>query len=105
MASISDYPLLGAVLYPAAHLAFFETPDWDPTIHLDTNTDDYNKPGDGIFAMTMQGHPERKKWASFAGKDEVKMYIGGISPVDDGFNDLFGWWKQNQGTLPAVALI
>ncbi|KAJ7913777.1 hypothetical protein B0H13DRAFT_465885 [Mycena leptocephala] len=31
-ALISDYPLLGTVLHPAARLAFFETEHWDPAV-------------------------------------------------------------------------
>ena len=51
------------------------------------------KPVRGIFAMAVQGHAETKKKTSFAGKDEVEMYFGGISPVEDGFDDPLGWWK------------
>lgn len=103
------------MLHPAARLAFFETPDWDAAVavrarHLladlvkkysaDGSTATTmatasvtSKPAKGIFAMAMQGHAESKKSTSFAGKDEVEMYFGGISPVEDSFDDPLGWWK------------
>jgi hypothetical protein len=53
-----------------------------------------SKPAKGIFAMAVKGSAETKKNASlFAGKDEVDIYIGEISPVEGGFDDLLGWWK------------
>ncbi|KAF7378021.1 Reverse transcriptase-RNase H-integrase [Mycena sanguinolenta] len=121
-ALISDYPLLGAVLHPAIRLAFFETSDWDPEVPkrayslLTTLVRKYSdsptttsascaKPTKGIFAMAIKGHAETQKKTSFAGKDEVDMYLSGISPVEDGFEDPLGWWKQNHGTLPSIARV
>ncbi|KAF8146776.1 hypothetical protein K438DRAFT_1990284 [Mycena galopus ATCC 62051] len=53
--------------------------------------------------MAVKGHAETKK-TLFAGKDEVEPHFGGISLVQDGFDDLLGWWK-NQGTLPSVVRV
>jgi hypothetical protein len=44
--------------------------------------------------MPVKGPVETKK-TSFSVKDEVELYFGGISPVEDGFDDLLGWWKVN----------
>jgi hypothetical protein len=54
-----------------------------------------SKPAKGIFAMAVKGHTETKKKTSFAGKDEVDMYLSGISPVEDGFDNPLGWWNVN----------
>ncbi|KAF8183895.1 hypothetical protein K438DRAFT_1974913 [Mycena galopus ATCC 62051] len=59
------------------------------------------KPEKGIFVMAIKAGNETKKKTSFAGKHKVEMYLGGISPVEDGFDDLLGWWKY----FPPVQVI
>jgi hypothetical protein len=105
---VSSYRM--PVLHPAIRLTFFETEDWDlevvqrarelltetvrkySAVTLTASTS--SKPAKGIFAMAVKGSTEtKKKSSSFAGKDEVDMYIGGISPVEEGFDDPLGWWK------------
>ncbi|KAJ7300489.1 hypothetical protein DFH08DRAFT_828414 [Mycena albidolilacea] len=95
------------ILHPVIHLTFFETKDWDfevvqrahelltemvrkyLAVTLTASTS--SKPVKGIFAMAVKGGAEMKKNASsFAGKDEVDMYIGGIYPVGEGFDDPLG---------------
>ncbi|KAJ7868536.1 hypothetical protein B0H14DRAFT_2572271 [Mycena olivaceomarginata] len=64
-----------------------------------------SKPAKGIFAMAVKGSAETKKNASlFAGKDEVDIYIGEISPVEEGFDDLLGWWKERLNSGPGEGL-
>jgi hypothetical protein len=98
------------VLHPAIRLTFFETEDWElevmqgacelltetvrkySAVTLTASTS--SKPVKGIFAMAVKGSAETKNIASlFAGKDEVDMYIGGISLVEEGSDDPLGWWK------------
>ncbi|KAJ7830499.1 hypothetical protein B0H14DRAFT_3143490 [Mycena olivaceomarginata] len=94
------------ILHPAIRLMFFETEDWDLEVvqrARELLTETVRK---GFFAMTVKGSAETKKKASsFAGKDEVDIYIGRISPVKEGFDDPLGWWKQNQRTLLSISRV
>ncbi|KAF7296753.1 Reverse transcriptase-RNase H-integrase [Mycena indigotica] len=83
-------------------------PDAATSDSTSTTTSSASKPV-GVFAMAMalnRGSTNSSSTSSTKRVDgtyEIDLYLGNISPVDDGFDDPLTWWKNIAGTLKILS--